>query len=287
MLIDCYVKPGHYDFLFKTLSFKTRCLSGFFCFESIVLIEYYSPDGHFNWKFPQKKSSPLLPESVLGCSICHRISVPPMWSTGPVNACPALAACQHSCWALAFYLVSPSVTLGPGGGFSWLPSVLLSSIPELIENKSFQLKIYAFFSSGTFFFLLLFLYFSLSLFCSLLWSPVIIYKLCLSFLPLNYHQGAWGKCRIPGPSPDLLLENLLHPKTPGLCVHIKIRLKRISFALTLFGCLNQVELFRCWSNTKCSSLVFQRQIIKGPTSQAHFKSNQVNVCKVLLTVPYV
>lgn len=96
-----------------------------------------------------------------------------------------------------------------------------------------------------------------------------------------------GNAESQAPSPDLLLQNLLHPKTPGLCVHIKIRLKRISFALTLFGCLNQVELFRCWSNTKCSSLVFQRQIIKGPTSQAHFKSNQVNVCKVLLTVPYV
>lgn len=214
-------------FCSKHYLLKLAALSGFFCFESIVLIEYYSLDGHFNWKFPQKKSSPLLPESVLGCSICHRISVPPMWSTGPVNACPVLAACQHSCWALALYLVSPSVTLGPGGGFSWLPSVLLSSIPVLIENKSFQLKIHAFFSSGTFF-LLLFLYFSLSLFCSLLWSPVIIYKLCLSFLPLNYHQGAWGKFRIPGPRPDLLLQNLLHPKTPGLCVHIKIRLKRIS-----------------------------------------------------------
>ena len=143
------------------------------------------------------------------------------------------------------------------------------------------------FSAQGHFFLLLFLYFSLLLFCSLFWSPVIIYKLCLSLLPLNYHQEAWGKCRIPGPSPDLLLQNLLHPKTLGLCVHIKIRLKRISFALTLLGCLNQVELFRCLPNTKWSSLVFQRQIIEGPTSQARFKSNQVNVCKVLITVPYV
>ena len=134
------------------------------------------------------------------------------------------------------------------------------------------------FSAQGHFLLWLFLYFSLSLFCSLLWSPVIIYKLCLSLLPLNYHQGSWEKCRIPGPNPDLLLQNLLYPKTLGLCVHTKIRLERISFSLTLFGCLNQIELFRCLPNTNCSSLVFRRQIIKGPISWAHFECSQVNVC---------
>lgn len=138
MLIDCCVKPGHYDFLFKTLSFKTHCLFWFLFFESVVLTEYYSLDGHFHGEFPQEKRSSLLSESVLGCIGCQRISVPQMWSSGTVTTYPALVACQCSFWALALYFVSTSVTLGPGGCYSWLPSVLLSLIPVLIENKSFQ-----------------------------------------------------------------------------------------------------------------------------------------------------
>ena len=227
MLIDCYVKPGHYDFLFKTLSFKTRCPVWFLllwehCFNRVLFpgwalqleisSEKEQPPSSWVRARLQHLSQDLSPTDVIHRP-CERVS-----SAGSLSAF-MLGSCPLPC--------KPFGHSGPWWGFSWLPSVLLSSIPVLIENKSFQLKIHAFFSSGTFF-LLLFLYFSLSLFCSLLWSPVIIYKLCLSFLPLNYHQGAWGKCRIPGPRPDLLLQNLLHPKTPGLCVHIKIRLKRIS-----------------------------------------------------------
>lgn len=69
-----------------------------------------------------------------------------------MTSCSALAACQLPCWALALYLVSPSVTLGPGGGYSWLPSGWLSSIPILIENKSFQLKIQCIFQLRDIFF---------------------------------------------------------------------------------------------------------------------------------------
>ena len=187
-------------FCSKHYLLKLSALSGFFCFESIVLIEYYSLDGYFNWKFPQKKSSPLLPESVLGCSICQRISVPPMRSTDPVNTCPALAACQHSCWALALYLVSPQVTLGPGGDFSWLPSVLLSSIPVLIENKSFQLKIHAFFSSGTFFSIVISLLFLVTLLFSFL-KPCYYLQIMSLLAATELSPGSLGEMQNPRPQP--------------------------------------------------------------------------------------
>ena len=78
--IDCYVKPGHYDFLVKTLSLKTHCPFWFlllweYCFNRVLFPGWVLPS-----KFPQKKNSPLLPEPVLGCSICQRILVPQMWS---------------------------------------------------------------------------------------------------------------------------------------------------------------------------------------------------------------
>lgn len=137
MLIDCSVKPGHYDFLFKT-SFKTHCLFWILFFENIVLTEYYSLDGHFHGEFPQKKSSSLLSESVPGCSVCAGGCQSPRCDPAELDHTIEPAACQCSCWALALYVVSSSATLGPGGCYSWLPSVLLSLIPVLIENKSFQ-----------------------------------------------------------------------------------------------------------------------------------------------------
>lgn len=46
-----YDTPGHYAFWFKIhYVLKLTAFSGFFCFDTIVLTEYYSP----GWSFPQE-----------------------------------------------------------------------------------------------------------------------------------------------------------------------------------------------------------------------------------------
>lgn len=135
----------------KTLSFKLTALSGFFCFESIVSTEYYSLNGYFHSKFPQKKSSP---SSWVGasCSICQRISVLQMWSWHcdlHVQPCSLSASMLGSC---PLPCKPFSVTLGPGGATHGCQVADFPQFPILIENKSFQLKIQCIFQLRDIFF---------------------------------------------------------------------------------------------------------------------------------------